>query len=310
MTDVLQLKYRPKTLVDVVGQEQIVAALQSTIKRGSSHAFLFSGPSGCGKTTLARIVASSVGCTQRDVLEVDAATYTGIDDVRALTATLAYKPLGDSRVRALIIDECHALSKQAWQSLLKIVEEPPAWVYWFFCTTEASRVPETIKTRCSRFDVREVPWKILASDLLTPVARAEKLKASADVISLCAKEAKGSPRQALVNLAVCADVTDSDDAAELMASAAQSAEAVDLARALMKGESWDRLAAIIKALQGSDPESVRQVVRAYATTVALGTSGAKVPMRALAILDAFSTPMSRSDGVSPLLLAVGALILG
>ena len=304
-------KYRPRTFAEVVGQETVVRSLQGAVKRGSSKTFLFTGPSGTGKTTLARIVAKEVGCLPADLLEIDSATYTGIDDMRAVTASLLYKPLGEGSVKAIIIDEAQGLSKAAFQSLLKILEEPPAHVFWFLCTTDPTRIPVTIHTRCTRYDLKAVSTSTLAL-LLDDIAAKEKIfdgPQGAKVIDLCAQEANGSPRQALTNLALCEGASTFAEAKELLRSAIESEEAITLVRALVRGAGWDEVQRLLNGLAGVNPESVRHVVRAYVSKMVLGAKSEQAAGRGLEILDAFSEPFNSSDGLAPLLLACGRVLL-
>ena len=307
MSDTLYLKYRPTSLKEVVGQPVVVSALRSVLSKGLGHAFLFIGPSGVGKTTLARIVAAKLGAIDRDIVEVDAATNTGIDDMRRVAETLLYRPLGGGAAKVLIIDECHALSKAAWQSMLKVLEEPPTWAYWCLCTTEGAKVPETIRTRCVQFQLKPLSRDDLR-DLVDHVADSEDIllgDQGAKVRDLCALSALGSPRQALVNLALCATVSDRKQAATLLASAEHSSEAIDLARALVAGHGWAQITAILETMKDQNAESVRHVVRQYMTTVLLNTTSDKAVAKGLHILDAFSQPMSPHDGISPVVLAAG-----
>lgn len=311
MSEALITKHRPIDFEGIIGQDAVVRALKNVVQRKSSKTFLFTGPSGTGKTTLARIVAAQVGCTPSDLLEVDAAKYTGIDDMRAVTDGLLYKPLGDGAVKAIIIDEFHAASKAAAQSLLKILEEPPSWVYWFLCTTEPSRVPENIRTRCTRYDLKPVPYGELVS-FLEDIADKEKFptgKLIDSMISLCAKEANGSPRQALANLALCAGVRTVDEARELLRSAASSEDVVNLARALVKGASWQEVWGVLDGLQEMNPESIRHVVRAYVSKVVLSAKNESSAGRGIEILDAFSEPFNSGDGIAPVLIACGKVLL-
>lgn len=309
MSDVLHEKYRPDEIGHLLGQDAMVHSLTQIIEGDRSHAFLFTGPSGCGKTTTARAIARAVGCLDPDILEHDAASNTGVDDMRPITQGLRYKPFAEGTSRALIIDECHRLSGNAWDAILKSMEEPPDWAYWFFCTTNVAKVPKTAITRCTQFELRPVPWQLLLSDLIAPIANEEGFTASEKVLGIVCREAQGSPRQALVNLTVCAHARDEKEALSLLKSAAESNAAIDLARALTKGDSWENLLKIIAGLKEENPESVRHVVRAYSTTVILGSKTAKGAQRALAVLDAFSTPFNSTDGISPLVLAVGRLLL-
>jgi DNA polymerase-3 subunit gamma/tau len=311
VSEALITKYRPKSFDDVVGQDAVVRSLKNAVQQKSSKTFLFSGPSGTGKTTLARIAAQQLGCAPADLLEVDAAKCTGIDDMRAVTDGLLYKPLGEGAVKAVIVDEFHAASKAAAQSLLKILEEPPAWVYWFLCTTEPGRVLDSIRTRCARYDLKTVPYTILL-DFLNTIADKEKVPVSelTDlVISLCAKEAVGSPRQALANFAVCLGVKKIEEARELLRSAVASEEAVNLARALVKGAGWQEVWRVIEGLQETNPESIRHVVRAYVCKVVLNAKSESSVGRGIEILDAFSGPFNPGDGIAPVLIACGKVLL-
>ena len=311
MSESIYLKYRPKNFKHVFGQDAAVAALKNVLAKKSAHAFLFVGPSGTGKTTLARIVAAKLGANADDIREIDAATNTGIDDMRRVAETLLYRPLGGGAAKVLIVDECHALSKAAWQSMLKVLEEPPEWAYWCLCTTEGSKVPETIKTRCATIQLHPIGRSDLQS-YLSYVAEEENIlggEAGEKVIDLCVSHANGSMRQALMNLALCASVSTRTEAAKLLQSAEESSEAIELARALLSNAPWSQLCEIMGRMKEQNPESVRHVVRAYMTTVALGAKDKAAP-RALNILDAFSTPANPHDGLSPVVLAAGRVIFG
>jgi DNA polymerase-3 subunit gamma/tau len=304
MTAPLITKYRPKTFDEVVGHAAAVKALQSAIKKGAARAFLFTGPSGTGKTTLARIVAKEAGCSPANLIEVDAATNTGIDAMRDVTADLGYQALGGG-VKGIIVDEAHALSKAASQSLLKILEEPPEWVYWFLCTTEATRILPTLRTRCLQIDLKPVDKRDLLT-LLEDVAADEKMKPAKGVLSLCASEANGSPRQALAYLAACGEAEDLEEAQELLGSAEGSGEAVDLARLLVRGGKWAEAQELLKKLKDVDAESTRRVVQAYLTTVILSAKREDEAGRLLEKMDHFSQPFYQHAG---LVMATGKALL-
>lgn len=291
MSDSLINKYRPKTFDEVVGHEAQVRALKNALAKKLSRQFLFTGGSGYGKTTLARIVATEAGCKPQDLIEIDAATHTGIDDVRAVTKDLFRYPVGDSDVKAIIVDEMHALSKAAAQALLKILEEPPEWVYWFLCTTEPTRVLPTLRTRCFKVDLKPVPFGKLA-ELLDQVAEKEKIKQGPEVIDICASAADGSPRQALANLALCADVKSAKEAERLLASAEESAEAFQLAQLLQKRAKWAEIQKLLVKLEETEPETIRRVVCSYMRKVANTSANEPAAGRAIEILDAFDSPFA------------------
>lgn len=306
MMEPLHERYRPQSFDEVIGQPGIVKALQRVIAERGSHSFLFSGPAGTGKTTLARICAAELGCPVVSIREVDAAKNTGVDDMRSVVQLMQYRPLHASTA-VVVVDECHRLSGNAWDSMLKATEEPPAWGFWFFCTTNPTKVPKTIVSRCATFAFKSVSKDDLF-DYLKQIVDLEGVKVDDQIIDLCAKEAEGGVRQALSNLTVCLDASDRAEAADLLRSAAESPEAVELARLLLKGTTWEACAALLQGLKDENPESIRQVVRAYMTSVVMGAKTDKAAAAGLNILAHFSDPFPSGDGISPVLLACGRVV--
>lgn len=298
-------KYRPTTFEQVIGQPQIVAALHASLTMRRSHAYLLVGPSGTGKTTLARIAAHTLCTGPEDLQEIDAATYNGIDAMRSISSNMPLMPLlGGSK--SVILDECHRLSAAAWSSLLKSIEEPPSHAFWFFCTTDASAVPAAILTRCERYDLHPVLEADLIDRLLVPIAAQEGFKAPTEVLGLCARFSLGSPRQALSNLAKCADCITAAEARALLAVVdTDHPEAVDLARAIFTGAKWSTLIGLLAALERSSPESVRHVVVSYAIAVLKSHPEARNE-RAMMVLDALADPLSGSSW-GTMMRAVGRL---
>ena len=217
---VLARRYRSRTFDEVVGQEPIARTLRSAIEQNRvAHAYLFCGTRGVGKTTMARILARALNCQKGptpdpcgkcdicesihrgddvDVLEIDGASNTGVEDVRVLRDNAHYRP-ARARFKIYYIDEVHMLSRSAFNALLKTLEEPPEHVKFIFSTTEPERLPATILSRCQRFDFRAVPTDRIAEHL-AGIAKKEKVKADAEAILAIAREGRGSVRDALTLL--------------------------------------------------------------------------------------------------------------
>lgn len=309
MSTSLHVKYRPKSFKTVVGQDSVIKSLTKILERDGSHSFLFSGPSGTGKTTLARIAAKELGCSATDIIEIDGATNTGVDDMRDFQQVMQYLPLGGGGKKALILDECHMLSKQAWNSLLKITEEPPKHAYFFFCTTEPGKVINTIKTRCASFTLDLLSENELHK-VLERVSKKEEIKLPIGVADVIVKEANGSPRQLLVNLEAARDATDKKEASQLLHSAVESDATIELCRFLVKGGTWMKAMAIVEKLKTENPESVRIVVSNYVASATKNSKSDKDACRFLSILEAFSQPYNSSDKIAPLLLSIGRVLFG
>jgi len=215
---VLALKYRPQVFNDLIGQEVIVETIYNSIKfNKSANAYLFTGIRGVGKTTIARILAKSLNCENGvdnlckdnfcfhcesiinsnhiDVLEMDAASKTGVDDVRDLIEFSRYGPTS-AKYKIFIIDEVHMLSKQAFNALLKTLEEPPEYLKFIFATTEIKKIPITVVSRCQRFDLSRIKTEKLFQ-YIKKISEQEKSKVTDDVLKLIVKISEGSVRDAL-----------------------------------------------------------------------------------------------------------------
>lgn len=193
---VLYRKYRPEAWESVVGQEHIVSVLRASIENSNfSHAYLFTGSRGTGKTSVARIFARALGTNPEDIIEIDAASNRGIEDIRELRANVRVLPFS-SRFKVYIIDEVHMLTKESLNALLKTIEEPPAHVIFILATTELNKVPETILSRCQVFSFRKPSQKVL-TDTVSRIAEQESFVIDAESAALIAFLGDGSFRDAL-----------------------------------------------------------------------------------------------------------------
>ena len=157
----LSVKYRPTKFNDVSSQTSIIRILSRQIDTVTfKNAYLFCGSSGCGKTTIARIFANEINRHQGNPIEIDAASNNGVDNVKQIIKSASERSL-DSEYKIYIIDECHALTSQAWQAFLKCIEEPPRYTIFIFCTTEKNKVPDTIKNRCQVFNFNRIPSELI-----------------------------------------------------------------------------------------------------------------------------------------------------
>ncbi|MBI1975646.1 MAG: DNA polymerase III subunit gamma/tau [Candidatus Vogelbacteria bacterium] len=190
----LYRKYRPSSFDQLVGQDAAISILKGALKNGVAHAYLFVGPRGTGKTSLARIFAAELGTNAGDLYELDAATNTGIEDVREMKEWVATAPF-KSPYKVYIFDEVHMFSKSAFNGLLKVLEEPPLHVIFVLATTEIHKVPETVVSRCQRIDFARPTESILVK-VITATARSEGYSISDDASTAIALLAGGSFRDA------------------------------------------------------------------------------------------------------------------
>ena len=287
---VLARKYRPTSFADLIGQEPMVRTLQNAFALDRIHqAYLLTGVRGVGKTTTARILARAfnyelpakdgrpavnrptvhmdalgvhcqaiIDSRHVDILEMDAASHTGIDDVREIIDNARYRPVM-ARTKVYIIDEVHMLSKAAFNGLLKTLEEPPEHVKFIFATTEIDKVPVTVRSRCQRFDLRRIDAALLAEHL-RKICDLEKVGIEADALAMIARAAEGSVRDALSLLDQAIAHGGADIRAEdlrLMLGVADKAQVIDLFEAVMAGEIAKALGLLEDQYNGgADPAQV------------------------------------------------------
>ena len=282
---VLARKYRPERFSELIGQEALVRTLENALSLGRlAHAFVLTGVRGVGKTSTARLLARGLNCIgpdgeggatlepcgscepcqaiaagrHVDVLEIDAASHTGVDDAREIIEGVAYRPVS-GRFKIYIIDEVHMMSKSAFNALLKTLEEPPDNVKFIFATTEIRKVPVTILSRCQRFDLRRVPTDMLATHLVS-ICERESITADAEAITAVARAAEGSVRDALSLLdqaaAMTADRMTIDSITDMLGRPGRT-DSIAILDSAMRGDTAGALAALATTMAGGgEPEMI------------------------------------------------------
>lgn len=259
--DELHLKYRPSTFDDFIGNEVLKESLLAVLDR--TRTFIFFGPRGCGKTTLARLVAKKLGISDSNISEIDAADKTGVADARAIKEAAQYYPL-DGKYKIFIIDECHRLSGNAMDSLLKTLENPPEFCYFVLCTTDLAKVSSTIKSRAKKYEVKTLSPKE-SKFLIRWICHSEGFSVDPSIVDEVIKCSEGIPREIIVALDTVRDVKDPEAAKSLLYSFVNK-EIKELCQVLLQRLKWPRIAAVLKGLE-DDPENVRRAVLGYMNAI-------------------------------------------
>ena len=298
MSEVLYRKWRPRSLSEVVGQDTVTKTLRQAVSTGRlAHAYLFCGPRGTGKTSTARILAKAVNCLDPvdgepdnqcdrcqsiiegralDMIEIDAASNRGIDDIRDLSDKITFMP-SEFRYKVYIVDEVHMLTEQAFNALLKTLEEPPDHAMFILATTEVHKVPLTIVSRCQRYDFRRISLEAI-TDKLAELSAAEEVETGRDALDLIARHSTGSLRdaenlleQAVVSYGSPLTVDQVSDMLELSGDE----DALDLCEHVVNRNVSEGLSLINRvAAQGADLRQLQRAVTEFLRVVMLTSAGA------------------------------------
>lgn len=237
--------YRPQDFEAVSCQDSIIKILKRQLELEQfNNVYLFAGPSGCGKTTIARIFANKVNKGKGSPIEIDAASNNGVDNVRSIITAAAERAL-DGEYKIYIIDECHMLTTQAWNSLLKTIEEPPRYTLFIFCTTDPQKIPATVKNRCMRFNLTRIPYEEIKNRLLY-ICSEEGYVNYEETCSFIAKTSNGQMRDAIATLEKCASYS-------VDLSIKNSLKTINLI-------SYDLLFRLINAIIDGDEKSTLDIV--------------------------------------------------
>lgn len=286
-------KHRPLKLDGVVGQDKAVNAIRKALVAGTlPHSILLNGPTGTGKTTLMRIIRRALKCGDRDYKEINTADFRGIDTIRDIRQNLHLQPWGASKV--IGIDECHMLSKDAQNAILKMLEDTPDHAYFVLGTTDPQKLLPAILGRCTEYKLRTLDEdEILV--VLSTVCEREQFEVSQDILQEIAESSGGSARKALVILeAVAKEEGDEAQQQAIQITTVNKDLAFKLGYALMWGKGgWNEIAGLLREMKDEDPEGVRYVVLGFARNQLVGKEG-KAPeprnmTRAASVINFFGT---------------------
>lgn len=296
----LYRKYRPASLDEMVGNEATIKSLRKELENGS-HVFLMTGPAGCGKTTLARIMAKEVGAGPLSIKEINSAENRGIDTAREVMEQMRFNP-SDGDALVWIFDECHQWLSPVQNAFLKALEDTPAHCYFFLCTTDPQKLIAPLKTRCSIINVKPLTNEEMTY-LLKRTARAEKVKIGNEVYERICEIAQGGSRKGLKLLNKVLFLDSDEERLEVLKAGEdnETEESIELCRALCKKTNLKTLLSLLKNIDTSDAEKVRQGIIGYMNACILKDS---VTGEIVATLQAFSSADTYKNGKVALTVAL------
>lgn len=283
----LAIDKRPKLLKEVHGNHALKSSLGTILKRDIEdipHAILFCGQSGCGKTTLARIFASKLDCDENEFYELNSADVRGVDTVREISKQMKYSPMSGS-TRIWLFDEVHKMTNDAQNAMLKMLEDPPAHVYFMLATTDPQKLIAPLKSRCTTFEVKPLTDDEMM-EFLSQIVDDEEKDVPEEILESIINSANGSPRNALQILERIIDLPVKAMKAAAEQTAETEAQTIDLCRELLKPKpAWKDVAKILSTLTG-EPESIRYAVLGYCNAILMKGDN----KRAYLVMSCFTEP--------------------
>ena len=295
----LNLDYRPDSFEELYGNEDVVASAKlyvDGIKDGTKkrHSILITGPSGCGKTTLARIIATELGCydpesvaAMIDFIEINASDQKGVETIRGIRKQMSYAPVS-GKFKVYFIDEAHKLTVDAQEAFLKYLEDTPAHVVFIVATTNPEKLKDTFKRRCALFTLKPLGDEDL-TNLLNEIIEAEEKKVPEEVVSTLVEMSCGSPGIALGALDTIIDLPPKQMKANAKQAVEQQVQTIALCRLMLQKASWGKISKVLGALkeQNEDAEGIRRLVLAYCSNILIKGNDPQ----AYNIMDCFREPL-------------------
>ena len=302
----LHIRSRPKKLEDIVGNTHIIKCLEQMLQRKNRpRVYLLHGHYGCGKSTIAKIIASSVGCKRDSIIEINAGNEKGIETAREIIRMIKHTPLiGETRF--IILDEAHALTSGFQQAMLTTLEDAPSNVYFALCTTDPGKIIKTIRSRCLQLEVKLLSGKEMKF-LLNKVVKEQNLGKfiSESTISKIGNNADGIPRNALLLLEKVLGLKDTKEIDEILSvSNEMEHQVIDLCRTIMFSKDWFKVRNIIKSIIEThigNLEQVRLAILGYVSSVALGDN--KPNSKAILVYECFKDPFYGNDAKAKFIFA-------
>jgi DNA polymerase III gamma/tau subunit len=265
----LYQKYRPQTLDEIQGNDEVVESLKSMLSNldKCSHTFLLHGPTGCGKTTIGRIIAKEVGCVGVDYKEINTADFRGIDMAREVIRNAHLLPI-EGTARVWLIDECHKLTNEAQNALLKILEDTPQYAYFILCTTDPWLLIKTIRSRCIQLQMNPLTDQQMFR-LLRTVVKGEGEKITQSVYDQIIQDSFGLPRNAIQILESVLNVPAERRLEMAQQTGEVKSESIELCRALISPTPWKKVGGILEGLKEEDAEGIRRHILGYCQSIVL-----------------------------------------